>query len=128
MQIVIHAIFALELALLLTHEMDAVHKKEWKMFFVLKDMAEERGYCFFTILHIPLYTAILMLLLSDYVRIGFYIMDVFLIAHLLVHVLFKKHPANNLNGRLSKSLIYSAVFFLRLRIWRYTALLFRSSM
>ncbi|MFQ7237062.1 MAG: DUF6713 family protein, partial [Enterococcus hulanensis] len=34
-------LFALELALLLTHEMDAIRHKEWRMFVFLKDLPEQ---------------------------------------------------------------------------------------
>lgn len=108
MQTLILFIFAFELALLFTHEMDAIHKKEWKMFIILKDMKEERAYLLFTLLHIPLYTAIILLLLSKYSQIGFYITDIFLIAHLFIHIIFTKHPENNLNNRFSKCIIFCA--------------------
>ena len=108
MEIVALLIFALELALLFVHEMDAIRRQEWKMFVFLKDMADEKAYRVFMLLHIPLYTAVLGLLLSDYARIGIYITDIVLMAHLLVHVVFRRHPANKLNGRMSKSIIYAA--------------------
>lgn len=38
------AIFILMLSLLVIHEMDAIRSKEWKMFIVLKDMADEKAY------------------------------------------------------------------------------------
>jgi len=101
-------IFALELALLFTHEMDAVYRQEWKMFVILKDMAAEDAFRIFLLLHIPLYTAILCLLLSEYHQAGIYITDIFLILHMLVHLAFGKHPANQLNGSISKAIIGSA--------------------
>ena len=106
MQIVLNIIFSLELALLFVHEMDAVRRQEWKMFVKLKDMEDEKAYRVFMLLHIPLYTAILALLLSGYYRIGFYITGVFLIAHTLVHTGFRKHTANKLTSGISKSIIF----------------------
>lgn len=100
------SIFVLELALLFVHEMDAVHRQEWKMFMVLKDMQDEAAYWTFALLHIPLYAAIFFLLFSPYVQVGFYVTDAFLIAHMFVHFMFKRHPANRLNGTISKMLIY----------------------
>ena len=105
MQIVLNIIFSLELALLFVHEMDAVRRQEWKMFVKLKDMEDEKAYRVFMLLHIPLYTAILALLLSGY-RIGFYITDVFLIAHTLVHTGVRNHTANKLTSGISKSIIF----------------------
>ena len=108
MQIVLAGIFSLELALLFVHEMDAIRRREWKMFIILKDMEDEKAYRVFMLLHIPLYTIILVLLLSPYYYIGFYITDIFLIAHTLVHIGFRKHTANNLNNSISKSIIFLA--------------------
>nr|WP_260456143.1 DUF6713 family protein [Enterococcus gilvus] len=42
-------LFALELALLLTHEMDAIRHKEWRMFVFLKDLPEQTAYWVFTL-------------------------------------------------------------------------------
>jgi len=108
MQIVIMAIFALELALLFTHEMDAIRRQEWKMFAILKDMDDEKAYSIFTLLHIPLYMAVLLLLFSSYSNIGYYVVDIFLLAHMFVHFGFRKHPANNLRGTISKLIINCA--------------------
>ena len=108
MQTISNFIFSLELALLLTHEMDAIRGKEWEMFIILKDMDDERAYSIFMLMHIPLYTIILALLFSNHIRIGLYIVDVFLIAHTLVHIGFRKHPANKLNNTISKYIIQIA--------------------
>jgi len=108
MQTALNAIFALELALLFTHEMDAIRRQEWKLFIVLKDLDDEKAYQIFTMLHIPLYATIMFVLFSDWSVIGLYVMDVFLLAHMLVHWGFRKHQANNLNNGLSKGIIYFA--------------------
>lgn len=108
MHILVNIIFSIELALLFVHEMDAIRKQEWKMFIILKDMEDEKAYRVFMLLHIPLYSAILYLLFSDYVRIGIYITDAFLIIHLLIHFLFRNHSGNKLNNRLSKCIINTA--------------------
>ena len=107
-QTAITVIFALELALLLTHEMDAVRRKEWKMFTVLKNMADEKAYQIFLLLHIPLYLVLLLFLSSPFLYMGYYMIDIFLMAHMLVHFKFRKHPANKLNRAISKGIINSA--------------------
>ena len=101
-------IFAIELALLFTHEMDAVRRQEWQMFIILKDMADEKAFRIFMLLHIPLYAVILSLLLSDRMIIAMYITDIFLILHMLIHFAFTGHKANQMNGGVSKAIIYSA--------------------
>lgn len=108
MQMALNVIFALELALLFTHEMDAIRKQEWKMFIILKDMEDEKAYRTFMLLHIPLYAVILFLLLSDTTRIGYYFTDIFLIAHLFIHWGFRNHRANRLNNGISKCIILFA--------------------
>ena len=37
------------ISLLLIHEMDAIRTKEWKMFIILKDMADETAYKIFAV-------------------------------------------------------------------------------
>ena len=108
MQIAITALFALELALLFTHEMDAIRRQEWKMFIILKDMDDEKAYSIFTLLHVPLYAAVLLLLFSPFSHLGYYVVDVFLLAHMFIHLGFQRHPANKMGGTISKAIIYCA--------------------
>ena len=110
MQIAVNAIFALELALLFAHEMDAIRKQEWKMFIVLKDMADEKAYLVFMLLHVPLYTILLFLLFSDMKTLGYYIADIFLVGHCLLHFCYRNHPANKLKTVVSNILILAAGF------------------
>ena len=86
--------------------MDAVRKQEWRMIAVLKDMPDEKAYCIFTILHIPLYVLIFLLLLFDNTLVVFFTIDIFLILHSLLHIGFSKHSENNLKNGFSKSIIF----------------------
>ena len=108
MIIISNIIFAIALALLFTHEMDAVRRQEWKMFVILKDMSDEKAYRIFTLLHIPLYALFFLLWLFDYLLALFYLLDIFLILHLFIHIGFSKHSGNNLKNRISKGIIISA--------------------
>ena len=105
MSLAIRTIFYLELALLFVHEMDAIRKQEWRMFIILKDMENEKAYHMFLLLHIPLYLAIFALLFSSLSHLAYYIIDVFLLTHALIHFGFSTHPNNRLNGAVSKMLI-----------------------
>ena len=105
MQNLINILFALELSLLFTHEMDAIRKKEWEMFIFFKNMTDEKACNIFMLLHIPLYVVILSLLFSSYLNIGYYIIDMFLFGHMLIHFGFRKHVNNKLNGIISKWII-----------------------
>lgn len=107
MPMLLNSLLALELALLLTHEMDAVRHKEWKMFIGLKDLPEQTAYWVFTLPHILLYALVLFFLLLKSTII-LYVVDLFLIGHLLLHYFFRNHPDNQLTGFWSKLIISSA--------------------
>lgn len=100
-------LFAIELALLFTHEMDAVRCKEWQLFIGLKSLPEETAYWAFTLPHIFLYAVVLIFLLLKNALI-FYVVDGFLIFHLLLHVLFQRHPNNPFTSIWSKLIILFA--------------------
>ncbi|EOH75173.1 DUF6713 family protein [Enterococcus malodoratus] len=107
MNIFLTLLFAIELALLLTHEMDAVRHKEWMLFIGLRNLPEQTAYWVFTLPHILLYALLFFLLLSANTAL-FYVIDIFLIGHLVLHFLFRKHPNNQLTGFISLLIIYSA--------------------
>ena len=101
--------FLITLSLLLVHEMDAIQAKEWKMFIVLKDMADEMACKVFIGIHFPLYFCAFYALLSggtaEYVlKI---IIDVFLLGHAVIHFAFRKHVDNGFRSLYSKAIIYS---------------------
>lgn len=93
----INGLFALELGLLLTHEMDAIRHKEWEMFIFLKDLPENTAYLVFTLPHILLYALVLFFLLLNNITI-LYVVDIFVICHLFIHFIFRRHPNNQLTG------------------------------
>ncbi len=102
-------LFLIILSFLLVHEMDAIRAKEWKMFIVLKDMADEAACKVFMIIHFPLYLAALYALLSGGTA-GYVlkiIIDVFLLGHALIHFAFRKHSGNGFHTLFSKIIIYS---------------------
>jgi len=119
MQDALQILFAVNLSLLFVHEMDAIFYQEWTMFLVLKDLNPEKAYKAFLLLHIPLYALILWLLLSPLSTLGAFIVDVFLIAHFFIHLLFRTHPNNQLKNIHSLCIIsimgiLSAVHFIGL--------------
>ena len=104
----INGFFALELGLLLTHEMDAIRHKEWEMFIFLKDLPENTAYLVFTLPHILLYALVLFFLLLNNITI-LYVVDIFVICHLFIHFIFRRHPNNQLTGFWSLVIINLAV-------------------
>ncbi|MDR2884230.1 MAG: hypothetical protein LBV09_03895 [Deferribacteraceae bacterium] len=100
-------LFSVIIALLMVHGMDAVRAKEWKMFLILKDMQEERGYKLFTILHFIIYIVIFYAILRESYAIKV-IIDVFLLFHALLHYSFRRHlHGNGFKTLFSKGIIYS---------------------
>ena len=103
-------LFVFLLVLLLIHEMDAVRAKEWNMFIILKDMDDELAYRIFTLAHIPLYLAVILIMVlanSVATLVLMYVVDVFLVAHAVLHFCFRKKSANGFTSVLSKAIIYS---------------------
>lgn len=64
MEIFLTLLFAIELALVMTHEIGAIRCKEWRLFIGLKALPEETAYCVFTLPHI-FYTVGIVFLLSE---------------------------------------------------------------
>lgn len=54
-------LFFLVCSLLLSHELDAVHKREWRLLYLLRKMPEKKARSIFILLHIPLITLLLWL-------------------------------------------------------------------
>ncbi len=101
-------LFAIILALLFLHEMDAIRNAEWKMFIVIKDMSDTKAYKVFTLFHLPFYVILLMLILSvKYQILAYYAVDLFLIVHAILHLVFERHTKNGLKNFFSRSIIYS---------------------
>lgn len=100
------ALFIINISLLLVHEMDAVRNREWRMFIVLKDMEDEKACRIFVLAHVPLYVAALFLLMSPAKLIVFYVLDVLLILHAVIHFGFRHHKHNAFTSTISKAIIY----------------------
>ncbi len=102
-------VFIIILSLLLIHEMDAIRAKEWKMFIVLKDMAEKTASTTFILLHLPLYFGALYAFVSGATAsyVLKIIIDAFLLGHAIIHYCFRHNENNGFQSRLSKIIIYA---------------------
>jgi hypothetical protein len=99
------------LSLILTHEMDAIRLKEWKMFLLFSSMEESRGYSAFTAAHVPLYILLFWGLFGGTGGINAQLvraLDLFFIIHVGLHLLFMRHPHNQFRSPLSWALIGGA--------------------
>lgn len=106
-----HVFFFVGLSLILTHEMDAIRLKEWKMFVFLSAMTEARAYLIFTAIHIPLYILLFwgLFMTSASIKSNLVVgLDTFFAIHTLLHLLFLKHPDNQFTSMFSWIVIAGA--------------------
>lgn len=107
-------LFCIGLALLLTHEMDAMTHAEWRLLPGLSWMDDQAGLFYFVVLHVPLFTLILWLTASTSTKfrgLAQAAVDGFLIIHVGLHTLLSSHPLYEFDSTLSLSLIYGAGLF-----------------
>lgn len=101
-----YILFYFGLSLFLIHEMDAVYHQEWRMFPGLSKLNNKKGYITFISLHIPIFILIFWLITNtSTIEMFATIFDIFMIVHLLLHILFFKHEKNKFKNKLSWSII-----------------------
>jgi hypothetical protein len=105
MDAVANIVFLINVAWLMTHELDAIQQHEWRVFPFLTPFSDIAAYQIFTVLHIPLFTFIMWNLQSPWFWIVF---DLFLIVHAGLHWLLRNHPKLEFKNRLSNLLIFGA--------------------
>lgn len=102
MQQLAQLIFYMNLAWLMTHELDAIQHHEWRILPLTSWMNEGWGYRIFVVAHIPLFA---VLMATSHVQGMQIAVDVFLLIHVGLHWLFRNHPDNTFNNPLSHILI-----------------------
>lgn len=101
----------LMLALIFTHELDAVAQSEWRLLYVLRDMGDDPARWYFVALHVPLFWALLGLTqhtqtkLQSLARTG---LAAFCVVHALLHLRLRNDPLSTFNSPLSWGLILGA--------------------
>jgi len=103
-------LFLIIVSILLIHEMDAIRAMEWRMFVFLRDMAEETAYRVFAAVHFPLYFMVLYIIIFGGARAVYvtkFVIDIFLLAHAILHYCFRKKETNGFCSWYSKVIIYS---------------------
>lgn len=101
----------LMLAVMFTHELDAMTQSEWRLLYVLRSLSDDQGQWWFVVLHIPLFWVLIALThhASGHVqrasRTGF---AVFCIIHALMHWRLASDPLSTFSSLLSWSLILGA--------------------
>ena len=108
MEHIAQIIFYINLACIMTHELDAIHHHEWRILPLTSWMNEVWGYRVFVMAHIPLFAT---LMATSHVRGMQIAVDVFLLIHVGLHWLFRNDPENTFNNRLSNLLIIGVIPF-----------------
>jgi cytochrome bd-type quinol oxidase subunit 1 len=99
-------LFYLILGFLFTHELDAIQRREWRLFFFLAPFGDAVAFRLFTLLHIPLFVWIMWAAQFPTFQIGF---SAFVIIHAGLHWLLRRHPHYEFNNSLSWFLIAGPV-------------------
>jgi len=107
-----HLFFYIGISFILLHEMDAIRCREWRIFPGLSLLNERLGFIVFIWAHLPLFYWIFWELSHshdpDTFMKGF---DIFLMVHLLLHLLFLRHKNNEFKDWISWSIIIGAALF-----------------
>jgi hypothetical protein len=93
-QNVLSLLFYFSLALLCTHEIDAVAHSEWQLLPILSQMPDEVGFFWFVVLHIPLFTLIFWLTTHTspiVARRSRFYLSALLLVHGVIHFLLSGH-------------------------------------
>lgn len=105
-----HAFFFLGLTFILMHEMDAIRCHEWRIFPGLSLLDDYWGMLVFQLAHIPLFFWTLSEISTgneNFIK-GF---DLFLVVHLVLHIVFLRHQKNEFKDWISWSIIIAAAVF-----------------
>ena len=98
--------FYLGISLMTLHEMDAIRCREWRIFPGLSLLSDKLGHLVFVIAHIPLFYFIFwQLTRSQDIEVFMKGFNIFMIVHLLLHILFLKHKNNEFKDWISWSII-----------------------
>lgn len=106
-----YALLLLGFALLASHEIDAALAAEWRLLLVLRDLADPTAATAFTLLHVPLFAALLWLLFHPRPRVQSGARSVFmafLVVHAGLHAALSGHPLYGFSGWDSNLLIFGA--------------------
>ncbi len=102
-------LFYFNLALLITHELDAIQCHKWRMFPFICRLNDELAYRVFTILHVPLLALIFWFLSHPDDRVHYWFqvsLDIFFMLHFCLHIFFRNHDKNEFTTLFSRAIIF----------------------
>ncbi len=92
--------------------MDAMRCKEWRIFPLTSFLNDKLGETVFMFVHIPLFYGIFFELIEKPNNAKFMVgFDYFFLVHLVLHLIFLKHPKNEFKDWKSWSIIIAAALF-----------------
>jgi len=100
-----HVLFLSVVAWVTVHELDAVHRAEWRFFFAPFAVGDETAYRVYTALHVPAFLLVFWYLPSTTFRVSF---DAFVIVHGVLHLLLRDRPGLDFENWFSGLWIYGA--------------------
>ena len=106
-----HLLFLLAMSLMFTHELDAVRRHEWRIFPGTNLLSDEAGFVVFVAAHAPLFVLVLWASFlqptpsSQLFQLGF---SAFCVIHVLLHWMYRNHPAYEFGNPLSRTLIWGS--------------------
>lgn len=106
--------FRIGFALLLTHELDAVARAEWRVLPLTSFLPEHIAFPVFVLAHVPLFAWLLRLVghTDATVRRRWQtIVSVFLVVHVGLHLLFSGHEQYDFHHAMSEFLIFGGGLF-----------------
>ena len=95
--------FLTNLAFLIAHELDAIHRHEWRFFFARIPVTDQTAYRLFITLHIPLFIYVIWNAHLSRFQIG---VDIFLIVHAGLHWALRNHALLKFNNNFSRLWIF----------------------
>ncbi len=108
-----HVFFEIAMGFILTHELDAMRCREWRIFPGLRRLSDEAGQAWFLALHVPLFAALLHWVWSaERANLeAMYALDAFFMIHVGLHVLLYRDERNEFRDPMSWALIVGAGVF-----------------
>lgn len=101
-------LIGLMLAVLFTHELDAMMQSEWRLLYILRSLGDEHGRWWFVALHVPLFGALIGLThhaQPGVQRASRMALSIFCIVHALLHLRLRNDPLSTFSSPWSWGLI-----------------------
>ena len=105
------SLFYLALALLCTHELDAIINSEWRLLFILRALNDDLAGMWFVLLHLPMFWAFFHFghHANSKIQMGFRAaVMLFTVVHAGLHFRLSDHPDYLFEGLISNAYIYGS--------------------